>query len=100
MTNEQLALLMDGWLAELEVAIDEARDEMPEGAERVKHSSWQLKPEFVGTAYVLYVASHPVSDTHDKVETDGEYVALLPLTQLYDRWMARRADLVNGGTGE
>lgn len=82
MTNQQLTLLLNTLLAELDTAIEAARDAMPEGAERTQHTEYELKPEYMGK----YLIFDPISVTHNEIMVDGDYTAIAPLTALRGEW--------------
>lgn len=89
MNNNQLTLLLNGLLAELDTAIDAVREVMPEGAERKKLTTWELKDEYRGKLLLFL----PIEQTHDEVVVEGEYAAIEPLEALRDEWTARFAVL-------
>lgn len=96
MTNEQLYTLLSGLLSELDTAIDEAREAMPEDAEREVYTEWRVKPENRGKIFTLT----PIEETHDLHTVNGEYTALLPLVALRDAWQERANVLVNDEVSE
>jgi len=92
MTNEQLYLLLTTMLAELDAAIDGARNAMPGAAERETLSGWRTKAEYVGKILLFT----PIEETHEPHTIYGEYLALVPLVALRDAWQERVDMLVTG----
>jgi len=92
MSNEQLQILLLGLLAELDAAIDGARNAMPGAAERETSVDWVVKPENVGKILLFT----PIEETHEPHTIYGEYLALVPLIALRDAWQERVAMLVTG----
>ena len=85
MTDNQLTLLLHGLLAELDAAIEAARDAMPEDAERVQQIEYRVKTEYAKRVLLF----EPIEQTHDKVTIEGDYTALAPLVALWDAWAER-----------
>lgn len=93
MTNEQLQVLLMGMLGELSAAIDAAGDAMPKDAEREVHEEIRVKPEYRNDALAYF---NP--NKKERVEVQGDYVAMLPLTALRDAWIERVGILTKGET--
>lgn len=91
MTNEQLQLLLLGWLAELDAAIDGAREAMPGAAERETLDQWVKRPEYADR--LVWIETNT---THEWRTVPGEYLALVPLVALRDAWQERVDMLGNG----
>lgn len=95
MTNEQLQLLLLGWLAELDAAIDGAREAMPGAAEREQWREWRTKAEYIGTYKAMFDLT---GETREAYQYEGEYLALVPLVALRDAWRGRVDMLTTGAT--
>ena len=81
MTNEQLAVLLNGYAVRLRVAISEADDALGENVER--EVAW----EYVGTAPMVSIermCSYPAKDPEDWEAGKGEALALGPLLELVE----------------
>jgi len=81
MTNEQLAVLLNGYVERLRVAISEADDALGEGVER------EVEWKYVGDAPACStkrMCSYPAKDPEDWEAGKGDALALGPLLEVVE----------------